>query len=429
MSIPLDRLYDHLYYKSNHDMLIYVWTPHGSRKLSDLTQWKPTFLRSWIDRMTMPLIIMHDQEPLEFDLWTADDFFQQLKQKIIENASDSNFGDKEINFHKGLHLRGVIAPSCNLNDYVIIVHSEQNSHQVDQYKQNGFLPVYFWSHALIAADWFRYSAHDNLLDFDSNQFKSDFLIYNRAWTGSREYRLTFAELLANSNMISRCLTSFSPTDSGNYYADHQFKNTSLAINHNKLHEVFDLNNHSSAASADYNNLDYAKTGIEVVLETLFDDSRLHLTEKTLRPIACGKPFMLAATPGSLQYLKNYGFETFGTYINEDYDLIKDPVDRLQALVREMKRISLLPENQKRTLWKKLHMVAKRNKKRFFSKTWQQNIEQEFYNNLDKAMIVMQQHCTGKYWKQAQSMPFFSQLYGPSDKQRMQKLTAWLNSKN
>jgi len=33
MSIPLDRLYDHLYHKSNHDMLIYGWKPHGSKKL------------------------------------------------------------------------------------------------------------------------------------------------------------------------------------------------------------------------------------------------------------------------------------------------------------------------------------------------------------------------------------------------------------
>jgi hypothetical protein len=46
-----------------------------------------------------------------------------------------------------------------------------------------------------------------------------------------------------------------------------------------------------------------------VAETVFD-TRIHLTEKTLRPIACGHPFILAAGPGSLKYLQTYGFRTF-----------------------------------------------------------------------------------------------------------------------
>ena len=54
---------------------------------------------------------------------------------------------------------------------------------------------------------------------------------------------------------------------------------------------------SSLASADFDIEDYNNTDIEVVLETLFDDTRWHLTEKALRPIACGQPFMFAATQG------------------------------------------------------------------------------------------------------------------------------------
>jgi hypothetical protein len=48
-----------------------------------------------------------------------------------------------------------------------------------------------------------------------------------------------------------------------------------------------------------------------------------LTEKALRPIACGQPFILAATPGSLQYLRSYGFKTFSGYIDETYDTIQE----------------------------------------------------------------------------------------------------------
>jgi len=263
--------------------------------------------------------------------------------------------------------------------------------------------VYYWSHALIAADWFRYAKHDSLLDYNHELIDQDFLIYNRAWTGSREYRLLFAELLAKSGLVQKCQTTFAPTDNGKYYTNHQFKNASLSITSTDLHEIFEPNQHSSSASADYNSFDYQRSGIEVVLETLFDDSRWHLTEKTLRPIACGKPFILAATAGSLQYLKNYGFETYGKYINEDYDQITDPRARLQSIIAEMKRISELPIEQKKTLWKNLHIIAKKNQQRFFSAEWQQGVEQEFYHNLDHAMTTMKKNCTGKYWRESLPM--------------------------
>ena len=76
-----------------------------------------------------------------------------------------------------------------------------------------------------------------------------------------------------------------------------------------------------------------------MLETLFDDDRLQLTEKSLRPIACGQPFILAATHGSLQYLQNYGFKTFNDVFDESYDQIEDPVKRLKAIVALMVQIS------------------------------------------------------------------------------------------
>jgi hypothetical protein len=71
---------------------------------------------------------------------------------------------------------------------------------------------------------------------------------------------------------------------------------------------------------------------------LFDDDRLHLTEKSLRPIACKQPFILAATHGSLQYLKDYGFKTFDSVWDENYDTIEDPYQRMLAIIQLMKNI-------------------------------------------------------------------------------------------
>jgi hypothetical protein len=276
----------------------------------------------------------------------------------------------------------------------MLLHSELNSVQVARYTQNGFVPVYYWSHAVIARDWFRYAEHDPKLCFDVNNIKQDFLVYNRAWSGTREYRLYFTEQLTKQKMLDRVQTKFNAND-GQHYTQHVFKNKSLQIANFTLEQHLQPTSAAATASADYVSKDYADTGIEVVLETLFDDDRWHLTEKALRPIACGKPFILAATPGSLQYLRYYGFETFAGVIDESYDQIANSQARLDAIIQEMKRIAGLAPDAKQVLYTKLHEIAQRNKQRFFNGLFDQVIE-EYQTNLNHAMGIMQQHCTGQH---------------------------------
>jgi hypothetical protein len=269
-----------------------------------------------------------------------------------------------------------------------LCHSEKNSKDLELYQQHGFIGVYYWCHALISRDWYRYAELDPKLAVNFENITHDFLIYNRAWSGTREYRLTLAEMLADNDLISCCRTTFSAIDNQLSYTQHTFTNADLAISRDDLHDLYPPNTHVASASADYNNQDYATIGIEVVLETLFDDSRHHLTEKTLRPIACGRPFILVATAGSLKYLKQYGFETFDGIIDETYDTIPDPRERLVAITQEIKRISSLDRNQKRLLWHKLYAIAERNKQLFFSNDWHDRIVKEFKDNFDSAVGQM-----------------------------------------
>ena len=435
MSVPLDRLYNFLHNVVNDDIIIYRFTPHGSKKLEDLLPLMPTAL--WVKEMTTPYAIFHDQEPLNFNYWASDDFTQFWMNKIDYNNSNHLLDGYKlpqwISKFTSLHLRGVVQETINLYDYTIIVHSEKNSREVDTYFQHGFLPVYYWSHALIASDWFRYAAHDPVLQYNTDTFAQDFLIYNRAWSGTREYRLTFADLLVQAGLVKHCHTSFAPVDSGMHYSQHKFVNPDLAIARTDLETMLPPNTHDSHASADYNNRDYAQTGMEIVLETLFDDSRLHLTEKSLRPIACGKPFMLVATAGSLEYLRSYGFETFGNLIDESYDLETDPVARLAAVIQEMTRISSLTDSDKIVLWNQLHQIAERNKQRFFSDEWQASIVQEYNNNMNHAMIIMNQNCTGKHWEQTRNLQSITGVldrYKVFDryKDHLDTVSSYLNSK-
>jgi hypothetical protein len=68
--------------------------------------------------------------------------------------------------------------------------------------------VYYWSHGVIARDWFRYAQYVS----QEKKINTTFLIYNRAWSGTREYRLRFAELLIHLNLQEHCKTSVNPVE-------------------------------------------------------------------------------------------------------------------------------------------------------------------------------------------------------------------------
>jgi hypothetical protein len=397
MSVPLDRLYnflDSINRHNGHDAIIYRFWPHGSRKIQDLVRLKNY---PWKDRMIIPAIFYHDQEPLNFEYYenNQDNFDYNamiLRQcKYHENHQPDLTGIVQFKFCSGNSL-------FTFNNYALLCHSEKNSKNLLKYENSGYVGVYWWAHAVIARDWFRVAEHDLDLIPNFDKIAHDFLVYNRAWTGTREYRLTLAEMIVDQNLVNHCKMTFSSTDNGQHYLDHVFDNPDLKIKRKDLDKIYPLNTADSTASADYCSQDYAACGIEIVLETLFDDDRHHLTEKSLRPIACGRPFILAAAPGSLGYLQSYGFETFAGLIDETYDSIVDPIERLQAITKEMQRIADLDRESKHQLWKNLYNIADRNKNKFFSTQWHDSIIEEYYINFESAIKLAENNRSGKRWR-------------------------------
>jgi hypothetical protein len=381
MSIPLDRLY-HFIDQTAHEIygepvLIYRFWPHGSKNIDNLTKIANFDI---VTRYSIPIIWCHDQEPLDH---------QQYKD--CPRKSDRN-AKKRI---QRLQKLGAYKPRINLN-YVfnvfkknILLHSEKRSGQVDKYVLDGqLIPVYYWNHAMIARDWYRAAEHVSITK--SRQTKK-FLVYMRAWTGTREYRIKFAELLKKNNLIDHCLTSFSPTDvdTNTHYLDHVFANEQWRSELD-IENCFDKNTAPSCASADFVDTDYARTDIEIVLETLFDDTRLHLTEKILRPIACAQPFILASTHGSLQYLRDYGFQTFDGIWDESYDLIENPAQRLQAISESMTQINDWSPDTRHQKLSQAQVVADHNQAWFFSQEFSALILDELCKNLQHGFEAMYQ---------------------------------------
>jgi hypothetical protein len=366
MTVPLDRLYNYISDLAreicNEDVIIYRFFPHGSKKLSDLAQLKPY---DWFSGSTKPGLICHDQEPLDYD-------------------SIGLFNRK--NGVEWLHT---------IYDRSVLLHSEQRSKEIEKYvATNSHVPVYYWSHGIIARDWFRYAEHVQ----QRKQVNQTFLIYNRAWSGTREYRLKFTEHLIRLGLTDQCRTSVNPIEPelGIHYEIHKFKNPQWRPK-TVLENFFPISTAHSHYSADFDIEDYEATDIEVVLETLFDDNRLHLTEKSLRPIACGQPFILAGTPGSLEYLRSYGFKTFAQVWDESYDECIYPEERLKRITDLMRQIANWgPGIQERQL-AKARKIAEYNRKYFFSQEFFNQLTEELKNNLRKALTLIETTNTSSNW--------------------------------
>jgi hypothetical protein len=69
-----------------------------------------------------------------------------------------------------------------------------------------------------------------------------------------------------------------------------------------------------------------------------------LSEKTMKPLAYGHPFLLFSSAGALANLQDQGFETFGDIFDESYDHIESPQLRFEHLLREVIRICKLDNN-------------------------------------------------------------------------------------
>jgi hypothetical protein len=305
MNIPLDNLYHWVQGLAQHPVMLYVFRPHGSKDISDLYMFDdyPSILTPHGKRLPMfPNMICHDQEPLNFSEHVFDHDLDRLNQLLDKRKFNSAEKEFELLLYSNLSLfpkfkANWLSAATMLNDWFILLHSEKNSSDVDQFSQNGFLPVYYWSHAVISRDWYRFALIDVRLA--SRQIKKTFLIYCRDWTPNREYRLKFLELLVSSRLSDDCVVSTQHTNNqGVHITDYQPQDSRFVVNAQSLLCIPD-NNSLPSASADYDVSDITSTAVSIVLETVADGDKIHLTEKTLRPIACAHPFILMAGPGSL----------------------------------------------------------------------------------------------------------------------------------
>jgi ribosomal protein L23 len=224
-----------------------------------------------------------------------------------------------------------------------------------------------------------------------------FITFNNLTTEKRSYRL---------NLVARLLEKKLDGHISLNFTDEQIKNeifnpNSLLSKPSKrkvLEQLMgiprltiDTDTQHGALSADDNLATLTQGLFHIVTETVFYDNKLHLTEKIFKPIVARRPFILAAAPGNLAYLKSYGFLTFDRWIDESYDLETDPDQRIIKIVAEIERICQMTPEAVNTMFNDMQSILDYNFNWFYN-GFKRHIVNEMVDNFQGCLI---QHNAGR----------------------------------
>jgi hypothetical protein len=130
MNIPLNQIYNFIDGLIDGSSIIYRFSPHGSRNLEDLTVLKNHEVNGRImthnDWMNAVTVIMHDQEPLNFNFYNPeyldtciDSWAQHSSIGLVKSLEFSNVREHLLSLNLGFIRYGT-----TLYDKNIICHNK-----------------------------------------------------------------------------------------------------------------------------------------------------------------------------------------------------------------------------------------------------------------------------------------------------------------
>lgn len=81
-----------------------------------------------------------------------------------------------------------------------------------------------------------------------------------------------------------------------------------------------------------------QSDITLVVESYVSDTVIAFSEKTFRALQTPRPWILFSSPGAVEVLRNSGFDVMDDVVNHSYDQIEDAEQRLDAIIKELKRL-------------------------------------------------------------------------------------------
>lgn len=293
----------------------------------------------------------------------------------------------ELDFYIQIKSRYFVMLSSDFNHFHFIDHIK---------KYNNVLVVYFFFQGYLAYQWYRqYKMYKPFTDGD---FEFKYNSQSRIIDKMRAYRLYLTSKLSEYDILNQgqVSCSWSCPDTENTVPEiledqYCFLNP-VQRGHVREHLLqnlplrFDKFDHDVIPNTSFeiDLVEMSKSFLHVVNETVFYESFNHLTEKTFKPIVCMRPFILVSTPGSLAYLKRYGFKSFDTWIDESYDQEPDQHKRLDMIAEQVRKICLLSMEEISAMYEEMLPVLEWNYNLFYG-SFEQDILDELVQNYGDAV--------------------------------------------
>lgn len=114
---------------------------------------------------------------------------------------------------------------------------------------------------------------------------------------------------------------------------------------------------------------YADSYVNIVLETMIDiddSGGVFVTEKTFKPIFNNQMFVIVSAANTLQHLKDLGYQTFGSLIDESYDAIENNQQRFEAVLELTCKLAKMPAAELHSIYVSARPILEHNHQTFVS---------------------------------------------------------------
>jgi len=312
-------------------------------------------------------IYCHDQEPIYSDVHNS------LFDSVVSRNLDLNYNTGAV--------------------HSAIVTSEFRSQSVESVcNKYNWKNYYYFFHGWAALDWYRgYDRTYLIQEYDSRTPTYSFICPNRIVGGRRDHRILLMYHLLKNN-IKNALISF-PL---NCPAEQK---SIIEISQPLTQQYSDISDTLAAAGFPWNMPgetghpmhscwltlfeENANSLIHVVTETSYFGQKLHLTEKTFKPICLQMPFVLVSNAGSLEYLRMYGFKTFDSIWDESYDDEVDDHQRLEKIAKLLKYFDSMSAQEKIQTHRACRDIVNHNFEHFYNGAFEQILWKEFSHMLSQ----------------------------------------------
>ncbi len=395
--IRIDEIYKNTFWpwldKNRPGTRMMFCDPPGSTDPDSLFNYYPTTHKQ------TDYVFFHDQEPVQIEA------FQQLFDRVFaENlligrkktsdiySTEIVWDNEELRTTFNHHLRstndfgaffnarpGLLQNFIKSNRDIFhkighVVVSELGEFTDQLADTYGWTKHYYFYHGWACQDWFRgYDKAFLIPRARDRQPTRTFISPNRIVAGQRDHRVLFLYNIFKHKLDHNWISAPRVCNYENIDISviaskycNTYSDITQVFEQAPLPKLFPGEQTQQMASCWLTNFDEAADSLVYVpTETVYFGRRLHLTEKTFKAIALEMPFVLMAPAGSLEYLRSYGFRTFGDIFDESYDEEIDDIQRVEKVVKVLKDLDNLSLNEKQSIHRACLPIVEHNYNHFY----------------------------------------------------------------